>query len=73
MVYATIGDMSAFARAAREGYAGTKVPVDFNAFLKIGIDNRVTCFVGKIHYRARFRWTIPGKRIPSHGSLRRRW
>jgi isoquinoline 1-oxidoreductase len=24
------------------------VPTDFNAFLKIGVDNRVTCFVGKI-------------------------
>lgn len=48
VVYAAVGDLPAFARAAREGYAGAKVPVDFNAFLKIGIDNRVTCFVGKI-------------------------
>jgi isoquinoline 1-oxidoreductase len=48
IVYATVGDMRAFARAAREGYKGAKVPVDFNAFLKIGADNRVTCFVGKI-------------------------
>ena len=48
IVYATVGDGQAFARAAREGYAGAKVPVDFNAFLKIGIDNRVSCFVGKI-------------------------
>ena len=48
IVYATVGDMHAFARTARQGYAGAKVPVDFNAFLKIGADNRVTCFVGKI-------------------------
>ena len=48
IVYATVGELQAFARAAREGYAGAKVPVDFNAFLKIGVDNRVTCFVGKI-------------------------
>jgi nicotinate dehydrogenase subunit B len=48
IVYAAVGDMQAFARAAREGYAGAKVPVDFNAFLRIGSDNRVTCFVGKI-------------------------
>ncbi len=48
VIYATIGDMPALARAAREGYAGTQVPVDFNAFLRIGVDNRVTCFVGKI-------------------------
>ena len=48
VIYATIGDTLALARAAREGYAGTHVPVDFNAFLRIGVDNRVTCFVGKI-------------------------
>ena len=48
IVYASVGDMRAYARAARGGYAGAKVPVDFNAFLKIGVDNRVTCFVGKI-------------------------
>ena len=48
IVYAFVGDASVFARAAREGYRGAKVPVDFNAFLRIGVDNRVTCFVGKI-------------------------
>jgi len=48
IVYAAVGDNRAFARAAREGYAGAKVSGDFNAFLKIGVDNRVTCFVGKI-------------------------
>ncbi|MGD8952701.1 MAG: molybdopterin-dependent oxidoreductase, partial [Desulfobacterales bacterium] len=48
IVYATVGDIQAFARAARDGYKGAKVPVDFNAFLKIGTDSRVTCFVGKI-------------------------
>ena len=48
IVYGTVGDMRAFARAAREGYIGARVPVDFNAFLTIGIDNRVSCFVGKI-------------------------
>lgn len=48
IVYAALGDGSALARAAREGYMGAQVPVDFNAFLRIGTDNRVTCFVGKI-------------------------
>jgi isoquinoline 1-oxidoreductase len=48
IVYCTIGDKTAQARAPREGYAGSNVPTDFNAFLQIGIDNRVTCFVGKI-------------------------
>ena len=48
IIYSTIGDLTAQARAPRVGYAGSNVPTDFNAFLRIGIDNRVTCFVGKI-------------------------
>ena len=48
LIYSTIGDPQAYARAARSGYAGSNVPTDFNAFLRIGADNRVTCFVGKI-------------------------
>ena len=48
IVYAAVGDTRAFARAVREGYPGARVPDDFNAFLKIGADSRVTCFVGKI-------------------------
>ena len=48
IVYCTIGDLTAQARAPRDGYLGSNVPTDFNAFLRIGIDNRVTCFVGKI-------------------------
>ena len=48
IVYCTLGDIPASARAPREGRRGGNVPVDFNAFLRIGADNRVTCFVGKI-------------------------
>ena len=48
IVYAALGDLQALARAPRQGYTGANVPVDFNAFLTIGVDNRVTCFVGKI-------------------------
>jgi len=48
VVYASFGGVRALARTPRTGYAGVNVPVDFNAFVKIGIDNRVTCFVGKI-------------------------
>ena len=48
VVYGTLGDVDAWARAPRTGYAGRNVPVDFNAFLRIGADNRVTCFVGEI-------------------------
>lgn len=48
IVYCAVGDIAADARAPRKGYLGSNVPEDFNAFLKIGPDNRVTCFVGKI-------------------------
>jgi isoquinoline 1-oxidoreductase len=48
IVYCAIGDLAAQARAPREGFLGSNVPTDFNAFLRIGIDNRVTCYVGKI-------------------------
>lgn len=48
IVYCTMGNVTAQARAPREGYLGSNVPTDFNAFLRIGVDNRVTCFVGKI-------------------------
>jgi len=48
IVYCTIGGLTAQARAPRDGYLGSNVPTNFNAFLRIGIDNRVTCFVGKI-------------------------
>ena len=48
IVYCTIGDTTVRARAPREGFLGSNVSTDFNAFLRIGVDNRVTCFVGKI-------------------------
>ena len=48
IVYCTVGDAAAAARARRAGFLSGKVPTDFNAFLRIGSDNRVTCFVGKI-------------------------
>jgi len=48
IVYCAVGDVPVRARAPREGYIGSNVPTDFNAFLRIGTDNRVTCFVGKI-------------------------
>ena len=48
IVYAAIGDANVLARAARRGYAGSRIPVDFNAFLRVSADNRITCFVGKI-------------------------
>jgi len=40
VIYGTIGPY--------RGVTAAGVPSDFNAFLRIGEDNRVTCFVGKI-------------------------
>jgi len=43
----TIGD-SLFSGQDRQGRPQRGVPTDFNAFLKIGEDGRVSCYVGKI-------------------------
>ena len=43
----TIGD-SLFSGQDRQGRPQRGVPADFNAFLKIGEDGRVSCYVGKI-------------------------
>jgi isoquinoline 1-oxidoreductase len=48
IVYFTFGDSDALARARREGFQTGKVPADFNAFLSIGADGKVSCRVGKI-------------------------
>lgn len=47
IIYCTVGDPTAFARAPRQGQ-GANVPTDFNAFLHIDEDGQVACFVGKI-------------------------
>ncbi len=44
IVYFTVGDPLAWARLKRR----ENVPTDFNAFLRIGADSRVTCLSGKI-------------------------
>jgi isoquinoline 1-oxidoreductase len=43
LILFTIGDMEAFAQQARPS-----LPTDFNAFLRIGEDGRVTCYTGKV-------------------------
>jgi len=43
----TVGD-SLFSAQDRQGRQQRGVPSDFNAFLKIGEDGRVSCYVGKI-------------------------
>ncbi len=48
LLYYTTGPAELLARTERAGYIGSSIPVDFNAFLRIGADNRVTCFTGKI-------------------------
>ncbi|MBW1799989.1 MAG: xanthine dehydrogenase family protein molybdopterin-binding subunit [Deltaproteobacteria bacterium] len=47
-VYFTVGNPAARARTQRRGFLTGNVPEDFNAFLRVGADNRTTCFVGKI-------------------------
>ncbi|MFH2045155.1 MAG: molybdopterin cofactor-binding domain-containing protein [Pseudomonadota bacterium] len=48
IVYFSVGDLDAWARMKREGFLSAKIPTDYNAFLKIGTDGRVTCLTGKI-------------------------
>ena len=48
VVYFTVGDIPVSARMKREGFLGAKIPVDFNAFLRIGTDERVALLTGKI-------------------------
>lgn len=43
-LYFTIGDLSVLAQQRQ----GRTLPTDFNAFLKIGEDGRVSCYTGKI-------------------------
>jgi isoquinoline 1-oxidoreductase len=48
VIYFSLGDLSAWAQ--REDFSPllANVPTDFNAFLRIGADGRVTCFTGKV-------------------------
>jgi nicotinate dehydrogenase subunit B len=48
IVYFVLGDGPASARTPRTGFLGERIPVDFNAFLKIGADGRIACYTGKI-------------------------
>jgi isoquinoline 1-oxidoreductase len=48
IVYFTGFDRWAQARTPRAGFLGTQIPTDFNAFLRIGADNRVVLYTGKI-------------------------
>jgi nicotinate dehydrogenase subunit B len=41
-------DRHALARRPRTGFLSAEIPTDFNAFLRIGVDNRVVLYTGKI-------------------------
>ena len=47
-VFVTVGEAESLAQPGRRGGPGQSMPSDFNAFLKIGEDGRVSCFTGKI-------------------------
>ena len=48
IVIVVLGDFGVAQDASRERGARGSLPSDFNAFLRIGEDGRVTCFTGKI-------------------------
>ena len=48
VIFVTYGEELAFEEPARSQAARPSLPTDFNAFLRIGEDGRVTCFTGKI-------------------------
>ena len=48
IVYFNGFDRFAWARMQRAGFLGAGIPTDFNAFLRIGVDNRVALYTGKI-------------------------
>ena len=47
-VFVSLGDLEVLAQEGRRRGTGQRLPTDFNAFLKIGEDGRVSCFTGKI-------------------------
>ncbi len=47
IIYFTVGDSPTWAQRRRTGFLGARIPTDFNAFLRIGADNKVTCLTGK--------------------------
>ncbi|MGB9437478.1 MAG: molybdopterin cofactor-binding domain-containing protein, partial [Desulfobacterales bacterium] len=48
LVSLTVGNPLALARTPRVGWGAANIPVDFNAFLRIGTDEKVLCLTGKI-------------------------
>ena len=59
IVYFNSFDRLAWARMQRAGFLGGRIPTDFNAFLKIGADNRVVLYTGKIEMGQGVMTSIP--------------
>ena len=47
-IFVSLGDLATAQEAGRQRGGRQGLPSDFNAFLRIGEDGRVTCFTGKI-------------------------
>ncbi len=47
-LFFTLGDMAIFSREGQASSAPQGLPDDFNAYLKIGADGRISCYTGKI-------------------------
>ncbi len=47
-VYFNVGNLDAWSLTKREGFLNAKIPTDFNAFLRVGTDGKISCFTGKI-------------------------
>ncbi|MGD2272438.1 MAG: molybdopterin-dependent oxidoreductase, partial [Desulfobacterales bacterium] len=59
IVYFNFLDRRAWARMLRTGFLGAEIPTDFNAFLRIGTDNRVALYTGKIEMGQGVMTSIP--------------
>ncbi|MEE4262412.1 MAG: molybdopterin cofactor-binding domain-containing protein [Desulfobacteraceae bacterium] len=59
IVYFNSLDRLAWARMQRAGFLGAQIPSDFNAFLRIGVDNRVVLYTGKIEMGQGVMTSIP--------------
>lgn len=47
-IFFSVGDSLVFQEQARQRRVSQRLPDDFNAFLRVGEDGRVSCFTGKI-------------------------
>jgi len=48
IIFFSVGTLPAQVTAQRDAPGAQALPTDFNAFLRIGVDGRVSCFTGKI-------------------------